>query len=498
MEKMGFGRALILHLISALLFVLSGPGFISPFISFFFFVPAMYALKRIPLSRAIIPGIIQWSLAYGLSNYWLFNSFNAIFNIGLMSSIVVSVTVYIILYGLYNLFVTLVFSSGVKWFFHIITDVKINRLKIIASSLALFIGTPLAWAFIEYMRGDIFPALNFTSLASFYYLFPVFIQSVKITGEYFFSVHVIMINLALFFLLELIIIKKNEILSLLFTRVRFFTILYSSLCIAVILINLTYGKSVISGPVSEPAKDGRFIMVQANTPSEKKWKREFYGDVLDRYINLTRVNLTEKVKVVIWPETALNFYPQFESVYSKKISSFSSDNNVIILTGAPEIEYSRSMKRYYNSIFRIGDGEINSVYRKQMLLPFAEYCPVQLFLPLFKKIIGENQFSSFKKNMPLREEGKKIFFSICFETTSSDLIMKGAIGSDLHIVISDDIWMGDTTGPLQHLAGIVLRSIESGKWTISCVNSGISAIVSPSGSIKSTLSFGDEGVLFFP
>ena len=138
------------------------------------------------------------------------------------------------------------------------------------------------------------------------------------------------------------------------------------------------------------------------------------------------------------------------------------------------------------------------MYRKERLIPFAEYCPVDFLFPLFRVIIGDTQYTSYAGNRPAAAGTLTMGMAICFESTFPDIMRDRARGADILAVFSDDIWLGEGAGPQQHLAAQVLRAAENRRWVLCCVNSGISAVISPSGNIVAMLPFGREGVLHFP
>jgi apolipoprotein N-acyltransferase len=74
--------------------------------------------------------------------------------------------------------------------------------------------------------------------------------------------------------------------------------------------------------------------------------------------------------------------------------------------------------------------------------------------------------------------------AVCYESVYgeyyTDYIRKGAKAM---VIITNDAWWGDTPGYRQHLSYASLRAIETRRAIARCANTGISAIISPSGKI---------------
>jgi apolipoprotein N-acyltransferase len=61
--------------------------------------------------------------------------------------------------------------------------------------------------------------------------------------------------------------------------------------------------------------------------------------------------------------------------------------------------------------------------------------------------------------------------------------------------ITNDAWFGDSGGPLQHLAMVPLRAVENRVAIVRAANTGVSAVVRPSGAVEATLPLGTRGFL---
>ena len=86
--------------------------------------------------------------------------------------------------------------------------------------------------------------------------------------------------------------------------------------------------------------------------------------------------------------------------------------------------------------------------------------------------------------------------AVCYESVYGEYctgyIRKGA---RLLTVITNDAWWKDTPGYRQHLSYASLRAIETRRWVARCANTGVSAIIDPSGRVVKHTSWWKQEVL---
>jgi apolipoprotein N-acyltransferase len=156
-----------------------------------------------------------------------------------------------------------------------------------------------------------------------------------------------------------------------------------------------------------------------------------------------------------------------------------------LLVGSPD-RTSGASPRYYNSAFLISPaGEIVQKYDKIHLVPFGEYVPLSsLLFFVHKMATGIGDFSAGEAFTVFEIPGGRFGVLICFETIFPDQVRRYVLGGAGFLVnITNDAWFGDSAAPYQHLSMAALRAVENGVYLVRAANTGISAIVAPSGQI---------------
>ena len=80
---------------------------------------------------------------------------------------------------------------------------------------------------------------------------------------------------------------------------------------------------------------------------------------------------------------------------------------------------------------------------------------------------------------------------ICYESVFARYIARVPGRADFLLLITNDAWFGDISGPYQHLAQARLRSAEFGLPMVRVANTGISAIIDARGRILASINLGE-------
>ena len=145
----------------------------------------------------------------------------------------------------------------------------------------------------------------------------------------------------------------------------------------------------------------------------------------------------------------------------------------------------------YNSAIMIDGTGRTEIFHKSKLVVAVEktpypaiFCKIDDMLGgVMGRCIGQDEISLLDVESADERE-TPIGCAVCYESVYGEYytgyINKGA---EAMTIITNDAWWGDTPGYRQHLSYASLRAIETRRAIARCANTGISAIVSPSGKI---------------
>ena len=191
--------------------------------------------------------------------------------------------------------------------------------------------------------------------------------------------------------------------------------------------------------------------------------------------------------------------PQDLYKYKEYFNKNFSKNHFIII-GMSNPMTTNGKINYYNSLVLLNhNAEVVSIYNKIKLVPFGEFIPFEKLLSqlgLKKITFGYGSYASGKERKEI-EVFKNLSFLplLCYEIIYSGDLKLNSRDFNFIVNISEDGWFGNSIGPRQHLAQVIFRAIEQGVPIARSTNTGISAFVSPNGTIVNSLELNKEGII---
>ncbi|MCF7822536.1 MAG: apolipoprotein N-acyltransferase [Candidatus Marinimicrobia bacterium] len=247
----------------------------------------------------------------------------------------------------------------------------------------------------------------------------------------------------------------------------------------------------------------RVGIIQTNLDPHQKWIRSEKTKHVQAIIDQSEKAIAEDALILIWPESAipahLRYYPQFD----RKIRRLVDDNDVSVLTGALHHVEKEGEYLFYNSAFFYSPDRPLTIYSKQGLVPFAERIPMVETFPVLESLnFGQANFEAGKEStvypMGSRFQTAEMGALICYESANPYIFSKFIDnGAELMSIITNDAWLGKSLGPYQHLAAGKLRAIEHRISIARAAQTGISALILPSGRIAASIPLGEKGEIIY-
>lgn len=215
---------------------------------------------------------------------------------------------------------------------------------------------------------------------------------------------------------------------------------------------------------------------------------------LATYVALTRQAAARGAQVVIWPESAVPGYLEYDYPVRETVLATARELGVWLIVGGPAFETGRE----YNSIYVISpQGVITTRYDKVHLVPFGEYVPWRKYLPLLRHYrVRETDVARGAGFRLLRAAGVTFGPMICFESVFPYISQREArLGARALVIITNDAWFLRTAAAAQHLQIGRFRAIEQGLYVARGAATGISAFIDPLGRVTQSLGLMQRGVL---
>ena len=218
----------------------------------------------------------------------------------------------------------------------------------------------------------------------------------------------------------------------------------------------------------------------------------------------------------LWPETSLPGAGPHDENTLDLVRNITARTLSPLLAGGLEVEPRADWEKpsdyaYYNSAFLFDTrGQSLATYRKQHLVPFGEFIPLDSHFPWLARLspIGYSctpgTGSGIMTITPQRQDERpplRLAPLICFEDTMPYLARQAARdGANLLANLTNDAWFDGSSEAEQHLAQAVFRCIETGLPMVRSSNRGVTCTIHPNGRIVQRIGKGDgtaeSGILF--
>ncbi len=344
---------------------------------------------------------------------------------------------------------------------------------------------PVAWTALEWFRTYVPASFPWNLLGSAAYRNLELIQLAEFTGVYGVSALIVFFNAVVY-----VVIFRRGVY-----RVQ--TVSLSALT-AMMIVAVGFGAWRINNLKHAPSAGSfKVAMVQGNIPQSLKWDPKFLPESYGVYQDETAIAAKRGADLIVWPEAAAAFLFQPDDQYPAELANDAAYRTALltlarnigepVLFGAPALAREDGRLGFYNRAYLVSArGEVDAHYDKIELVPFGEYVPARAILGFFvnKVVQGFGDLVPGKEQTLFNVKGAQLGILICYESIFPDLTRREVkSGADVLVNITNDAWYGESSAPYQVLAMAAMRSVETKVPMVRVANTGISALIEPSGQI---------------
>jgi apolipoprotein N-acyltransferase len=238
----------------------------------------------------------------------------------------------------------------------------------------------------------------------------------------------------------------------------------------------------------------KMALIQPSIPQTMIWSQEESTNRFRQVIELSEQALTNKVDVLVWPESAVPGLIRIDEDVSILIRELARKHKVWIILSADDFkshpgDTKLSQADFYNSSFLVSpDGEYVKNYRKRNLVAFGEYIPLVKWLPFVKYLtVITGSFTPGEEVVPfvMPDLHAKTSVLICFEDVFPHLVPEYvADDTDFLVNLTNNGWFGEGSAQWQHAAGAVFRTVENHVPLVRCCNNGLTCWIDSHGRIR--------------
>jgi apolipoprotein N-acyltransferase len=418
------------------------------------FVPVLYAIRGSTVRQALFLGLIFGFVTNAGGFYWVIHLISEYGGLPLLVS-VLGFALLCLFQGLLMAFVVALVRHG---------QVRLD--------IAPVWSLPVALVAMEFIYPLMFPSYignsqhHFTALA----------QIADVTGVLGLSALIGFTNGAIYELVD----AKRHARRVVLTRV--------GIPLGLLIVSILYGSvrlASIDALVAQ-ADTIKVGIVQTNLGSHEKSANSarFMREHLQMSADLLKAE--PEIELLVWPESV---YEGFIVKGAPQASVAMASLETPTILGALSIDDVNGDGRaeFFNSVVLMSErGEVLSAFDKVELVAFGETLPLARVIPAIGDLFGGSWFTHGSSFEHLRLGDLKLLPTVCYEDIIPSLprrIWRSDGPADVLVNVTNDSWYGDTHEPMIHLVLASFRSIETRRALIRSTNTGISAIVDPTGRI---------------
>ncbi len=446
-RDLGFG------LLSAVLYILSFPNFNLSFLAWVALVPLAAASAQLTPKRSFLLGWLSGTLAYAGILSWVVVTFLAA-----RQSIVLAVPSLVLLAAYLGLF-----WGAWTWF------IAITSRKLYPGNTPpafSIVSTAAAWVALEYIRTHLFTGFPWTLLADTQWRHLYLIQVASITGVYGVSFLIALVNAA----------NANAL------RRSGWAPAWAAVGV---LGCILFGANRLRAYAHEPRQPAyKVALLQGSIDQYQKWDKRYTESIQRTYEELTSLVKVEKPALIVWPETSVPGYLLQDPPLHDWLTHVVARSGTYHIVGAPSLLENKSA---YNSAFSLDPkGQIIGQYDKQHLVPFGEVVPLSGLLGRWIQVLNDLGGFTAGSRSPVQPTGiGPAGINICYEAIFPNLVRQSVRqGATFIVNLTNDGWYLRTAAPYQHFIPNVFRAVENDRWVLRADNTGVSAIIDPTGQVQ--------------
>jgi apolipoprotein N-acyltransferase len=253
-------------------------------------------------------------------------------------------------------------------------------------------------------------------------------------------------------------------------------------------------------------------LVQGNVAQDIKFQQE---RLIEQFLLYYDLATAAPADLIVLPETAFPVPIQYGPPdFFSALADFARTSDSTLLTGVPIVQTRPALagradteEDWYNAVIaltaqaplRVADHADLPRYAKHHLVPFGEYIPwgFAWFVAAMNMPLGE--FSRGDQvQAPFLVKDQRVGVNICYEDLFGHEIaatLHQAQAPTLLLNVSNIAWFGHSVALPQHLLASRLRAKETGRPMLRATNTGMTAVITPDGTVQAQLPAHTRGTL---